>query len=123
MGDASIGLDLPQEAWNDPALLGGLPQGGTRENHWTGVRNLWDFGNYKEMESAALEVFISLKGAVTQFWGHSGSSCPVQDVHPLVGNLPPCQRGRAEILGVCECDSCRFRRKTSHWRGAGGSSC
>lgn len=46
VGDTEIGLDLQQKAWNDPALLGGLPQGGRRENPWTGVRNLWDLGNY-----------------------------------------------------------------------------
>lgn len=87
------------------------------------MRNLWDFGNGKDMESAALEVFIGLKGAVTQFWGHWESSCLVRDVPPLVGNLPPCQGGRAEILGVCGCDCCRFLRKASHQRGAGASSC
>lgn len=92
-------------------LLVAFPREGKEKNHWTGVRNLWDLGNYKEMESAALEVFIRLKGVVTQFWGHSGSSCSVQDVHPSVRNLPRCQGGRAEILGVCGCDSCRFIRK------------
>lgn len=73
-------------SWNDPALLGGLPQGGKRENHWAGVRNLWDLGNYKEMESAALGVFI--KGSCDSVLGTFRKFLPGSRRSSLSGESP-----------------------------------
>lgn len=57
LGDHPQGGGI-ENPWDDPAPLGGLSQAGRTENPWERATNLWDFGNYKEMESPTLEMLI-----------------------------------------------------------------